>query len=86
MTTRQAVEAAVIALSKARGEIDQQFSEAIDCLRSAATAYDHGDRAEAAGLLTAAADLEYDLRGDSEISARVFQALGLQDLAPKRGR
>lgn len=74
------IEDAVLAVVKARGEMDHAFAELVQLIRSAGTALEHDDRVEAARLLHAACDLEYDLLGQCEIAGGLFEPLGLADL------
>lgn len=81
MTPRELVEAAILVLMQERGEMMDRFRDAIVTLRSVPTALEHGDRAEASRLLSAVADAECDLTGDTRAVCDLFDALGLDDLA-----
>lgn len=85
LAPRYLVESAVIQLVREQGEIAARFAEAIEALRSVPTAIDCGDRAEASRLLSAAADIECDITGDTHATASLFDALGLTDLANPEG-
>lgn len=79
--TRVAIEAAVLELLREQGEIAARFAEAIEMLRSVPAALEHGDRAEASRLLSAVADAECDITGDTRAVCDLFDELGLDDLA-----
>lgn len=63
-------DALVTGIQEAYAEIDQT-------LRSAFTALDHGDEAEAKRLLNAALDIECDFSGDCEVLGDLSEAWGI---------
>ncbi|HKY40746.1 MAG TPA: hypothetical protein VJN18_32650 [Polyangiaceae bacterium] len=78
MGTKLTIPGAIALLKTEQSETEQRFAEATALLRQVESALAQSDRAEAARLLTAAADVAHGL--DVDIG-ELFDELGLRDLA-----